>query len=339
MENRQVHVQQDGTEKLMMKAAVTTAIGSPDVIEIRDWPKPAAKAGWVLIQVKAFGLNRSELFTRKGDSPGVEFPRVQGIECVGVVEEDPSGTYATGQQVAAIMGGMGRIFDGGYAEYCLAPIEIVFPFASDLSWDILGAIPEMFQTVSGSLHQALDIAKGETLLIRGGTSSIGMLACQLAKAEGLSVLSTTRNNAKSQALLDNGADHVIIDTGNVQNEVKKLYPQGVNKVLELIGTRTLKDSLQCLSKKGIVCMTGILGNEWTMKEFTPMGDIPSLGRLTVYMGEPENLSKESLQDFIDKVEEGHLKLNIDKTYRLEEVAQAHQYMEDNRAKGKIVVVI
>ena len=322
-----------------MKAAVTTKAGEPDVIEIQEVPQPEVKSGWVLIRVKAFGLNRSELFTRRGDSPNVEFPRIQGIECVGIVENDPANRYPKGQQVAAIMGGMGRFFDGGYAEYTLVPKEIVFPFNSKLPWSTLGAIPEMFQTVSGSLNQALEIESGETLLIRGGTSSIGMLACQLAKTKGLEVISTTRNPAKQRTLLDNGADHVIIDKGDVSTSLRELYPDGVNKVLELIGPRTLKDSLKCIGYKGMVCMTGILGNEWTMSEFTPMGDIPSLGRLTVYMGEVENLQKESLQEFIDAVETGDIKLTIYRTFKLDEIVKAHQYMESNQAKGKIVVEI
>ncbi|OJJ14332.1 NADPH:quinone reductase [marine bacterium AO1-C] len=322
-----------------MKAAITTKAGAPEVIIVQEVPKPEVKPGWVLIKVKAFGLNRSELFTRRGDSPGVQFPRIQGIECVGIIEHDPSNTYRQGQQVAAIMGDMGRMFDGGYAEYSLVPLEIVFPFHSTLPWDTLGAIPEMFQTVSGSLNQALEIQSGETLLIRGGTSSIGMLACQLAKAKGLTVVSTTRNPAKTQSLIDNGADHVIIDNGSIKDQLRVIFPEGVNKVLELIGTRTLKDSLQCISLKGTVCMTGILGNEWTMNEFTPMGDIPSLGRLTVYMGESKNLSKELLQEFIDEIEKGTIQLNIDIVFTLEEVPKAHQYMEDNKAKGKVVVKI
>ena len=180
-----------------MKAAITTKAGNPEVIEVQEVDKPKVKTGWVLIKVQAFGLNRSEIFTRRGDSPGVIFPRIQGIECVGVIEEDASGTYSKGQQVAAIMGGMGRFYDGGYAEYTLAPLEIIFPFKSSLSWDVLGAIPEMFQTVSGSLNQALEIEKGETLLIRGGSSSIGMLSCQLAKAKGVTVISTSRNPKKN----------------------------------------------------------------------------------------------------------------------------------------------
>ncbi|HAA11179.1 MAG TPA: NADPH:quinone reductase, partial [Cytophagales bacterium] len=182
-------------------------------------------------------------------------------------------------------------------------------------------------------------AAGETLLIRGGTSSIGMLSCQLAKSMGLSVISTTRNPDKTQALLDNGADHVVIDRGSVAEQVRNLYPEGVNKVLELIGTRTLKDSLKCIAIKGTVCMTGILGNEWTMKDFTPMGDIPSMGRLTVYMGDIENLSKELLQGFIDEVATGKITLNIDRVWSLDQVPEAHQYMEDNKGKGKLVVVL
>jgi len=322
-----------------MKAAVTTKAGDPNVIQIQEVPQPETKPGWVLIKVKSFGLNRSELFTRRGDSPGVTFPRIQGIECVGIVDNDPTNTYTKGQQVAAIMGGMGRFFDGGYAEYVSVPIEILFPFESSLPWSILGAIPEMFQTVSGSLNQALEIQAGEILLIRGGTSSIGMLACQLAKTKGLTVISTTRNPGKRQALIDNGADHVIIDDGKVSTALQEIYPDGANKVLELIGTKTLKDSLKCIGYKGMVCMTGILGNEWTISEFTPMGDIPSLGRLTVYMGESKNLSKELLQEFIDEVESKNIHLNIDRVFKLEEMAVAHQYMEDNKAKGKIVVEI
>ena len=124
-----------------------------------------------------------------------------------------------------------------------------------------------------------------------------------------------------QTLLENGTDHVVIDEGEVYQQVRALYPDGVNKVLELIGTRTLKDSLKCIAPKGMVCMTGILGNEWTMKDFTPMGDIPSMGRLTVYMGESKHLSKDLLQEFMDQV------------------AEAHQYMEDNKARGKLVVVV
>jgi len=322
-----------------MKAAITKVKGGPEVIEILDRPIPNVKKGWILLKVMAFGLNRSELFTRQGHSHNAVFPRIQGIECVGLVEDDPSGKLKKGQQAAAIMGCMGRDFDGGYAEYVLVPEHIIFPFQSSLPWEVLGAIPEMFQTVSGSLQEALEVSNNEILLIRGGTSSIGMLSCQLAKYLGATVISTTRNESKKQHLLTNGSDHVILDNGSINKQVKDLYPNGVDKVLELIGTRTLKDSLKCIKAKGMVCMTGILGNEWTIKEFTPMGDIPSLGRLTVYMGEANNMDHQRLQEFIDLVEKGIIKLNIDRVFQLHEIVSAHTYMEENRAKGKLVVIL
>lgn len=321
-----------------MKAAVTTKIGPPEVIEIQERDKPTPKEGEVLIKIKAFGLNRSEMYTRQGHSPNVKFPRIQGIECVGMVEHDTTGKYKPGQQVAAIMGEMGREFDGGYAEYTVVPSRIVFAFNSSLPWEKLGAIPEMYQTVSGSLHEALEVRKGEILLIRGGTSSIGMLTCQLAKHLGLTVMATTRNESKSQILIDNGADHVVIDDGKIQEKVKAIFPAGVNKVLELVGTVTLKDSLYCLAPKGICCMTGILGNSWSMPEFTPMGDIPSTRKLTAYMGDAENLSSESLQEFIDAVESGAISLNIDRVLTIDQVPEAHEIMEASKAKGKLVVV-
>ncbi|MEM9327645.1 MAG: zinc-binding alcohol dehydrogenase family protein [Bacteroidota bacterium] len=320
-----------------MKAAVTIQTGDPSVIQVQEVPKPKSKPGWVLIQVKAFGLNRSEMYTRQGHSPSVQFPRIQGIECVGLVEEDQTGTYEKGQQVAAIMGEMGRAYDGGYAEYVLVPLEIVFAFKSSITWSTLGDIPEMFQTVSGSVNEALEVQRDETFLIRGGTSSIGMLSCQLAKTMGVIVISTTRKEARTQALLDNGADHVIIDDGHIADSVRALFPGGVNKVLELVGTKTLKDSLQCVAPRGVVCMTGILGNSWSMDDFSPMYDIPSTAKLTCYAGDAENLSAERLQGFIDEVAKGSISLNIHSVMALEDVPKAHEMMENSQAQGKMVV--
>ena len=166
-----------------------------------------------------------------------------------------------------------------------------------------------------------------------------MLACELAKHLGAKVISTTRIPEKEKYLKANGADIVIIDNGRIKEKVRNLYPSGVDKVLELIGTRTLKDSLRCVKPGGLVCMTGILGGEWTMKEFTPMGDIPSLARLTVYMSDVGSLQKESLQEFIDAVESGEINVTIDKTFKLDEIVEAHKYMESDQANGKIVVEI
>lgn len=322
-----------------MKAVLLEEPGGPEVLRIKEIDKPEPREGWVLIQIKAFGLNRSEMFTRQGhDFPQVQFPRVPGIECVGIVEAAPGTEFKTGQKVATMMGGLGRKFHGGYAEYTLAPASHVFPMESSLEWSVLGAIPEMFQTAWGSLYQALQIQTGETLLIRGGTSSVGMTATRIAKRAGLTVLATTRSSKREHILLENGVDHVVIDNGSLEGAVKAIYPKGVNKVLELIGTKTLIDSLHCVTRRGTVCMTGILGNEWTFNEFTPMHAIPSTVHLTCYSGSGDNLPKDVLQDYIEGIESGEYQINIDKIFKFSDIVEAHRYMEENRATGKLVVV-
>ncbi len=109
-----------------MRAAVIYEPGGPEALKLEERPVPTPQRGWVLIKIKAFGLNRSELFTRQGHSPNVKFPRILGIEAVGVVEEAPVGEFQPGQTVATAMGGMGRQFDGGYAEYTCVPAVQVF---------------------------------------------------------------------------------------------------------------------------------------------------------------------------------------------------------------------
>jgi NADPH:quinone reductase-like Zn-dependent oxidoreductase len=321
-----------------MKAAVLEKAGGPENFKIEERPLPQVDQGQVLINVKAFGLNRSELMTRKGLSPSVRFPRILGIECVGEVENDPSGELKKGQKVAAFMGGMGRDFDGSYAEYTVLPKALLSSFESKLTWEQLVAMPEMFQTVYGSLHLALKIQHGETILIRGGTSSIGMLATQLAKNSGLTVIATTRSSEKKEMLIDNGADHVIIEDGNIMQKIKAIIPNGVNKVLELVGTSTLKDSLRCAAPGGIVCMTGMLAEQWSFQEFAPMEYIPATIGLTVYDSGQVRVGQQSFQQFINDVEAGKVKLSIGCTFNLTEIAAAHRFMDSNAANGKIVVL-
>ena len=222
-----------------MRAVVLEAPGSPDALQIRELPIPAPRPGWVLIRVKAFVLNRSELHTRLGLAEGVTFPRVLGIEATGIVAAAPGGEFAVGQQVATMMGGMGRTFDGGYAEYTCVPRAQVIPFRSELDWATLGAVPEMLQTAYGSLTVGLDMQPGQSLLIRGGTSSVGMAAAVLAKDHGLTILSTTRRPERATVLTGIGVDHVIIDDGEIAPKVRAIVPAGVEVALELVGTPTL----------------------------------------------------------------------------------------------------
>ena len=175
---------------------VITEPGGPDKLELKEVDTPSPRRDWVLIRNRAFGLNRSEWFTRRGDSPSVSFPRVLGIECVGEVVEAPEGELVAGQVVATMMGGMGRQFDGSYAEYVLVPKANVFPLQTKLDWRVLGALPEMFQTVHGSLYTGLEIDRAQSILVRGATSSIGMATMAVASSAGLEIVATTRSLKK-----------------------------------------------------------------------------------------------------------------------------------------------
>jgi NADPH:quinone reductase-like Zn-dependent oxidoreductase len=320
-----------------MRAIMLDAPGPPEALAIRELPIPAPPAGWVLIQVKAFGLNRSELHTRLGLASGVTFPRVLGIEATGLVAECPGGEFAVGDQVVAMVGGMGRTFDGGYADYTCVPASQVIAFRSELPWSTLGAVPEMLQTAYGSLTVGLDARPGQSLLIRGGTSSVGMATAVLAKQRHLTVLSTTRDPGKSAALRSIGVDHVLIDDGEVAQQVRELVPEGVDCALELVGTPTLPDTLRSTRTQGVVCFTGMLSNVWTVPDFYPIDYLPQGVRLTAYGGDARDLPASVLQEFLDAVAAGQAVVPIDRVYDFDEIVEAQRFMEGGHAAGKLVV--
>lgn len=323
----------------LMRAIVLDGPGAPDALKIRDVPRPVPRVGWVLIRVHAFGLNRSELHFRRGMGTFGSFPRIPGIEATGVVVDAPGGEFQIGAQVAALMGGMGRVFDGGYAEYVTVPASSVIPFRSSLDWATLGAVPEMLQTAYGSLMVGVNAAPGSSLLIRGGTSSVGLALLVLAKRRGITVLATTRNPGRAQALLDAGADHAIIDTGRIAEDVRTIFPDGVGGAVELVGTPTLHDTLRAAAVHGTVCFTGMLSDKWTVPDFYPIDFIPNGVRLTAYSGGAEDLPAAVLQDFLDAVGRGEVRVPIGKVYAFEEIVQAHQDMEDGSVTGKLVVTV
>ena len=323
-----------------MRAVVLSEPGTADNLVVQEWPLPPEREGWVRIRVEAFGLNRSELMTRLGLSgAAVTFPRILGIECAGVVDAATAGSGLTsGQQVVAMMGDMGRTYDGSYAEYTSVPLTQVIPMTTELPWEVVGALPEMIQTANGSLTIGLDLQPGETLLIRGGTSSVGLAAAALAKQLGATVLATTRRPDRLDMLKQRGIDLPIIDTGEIADEVRKHFPDGVDAALELVGTPSLPDTLRCVRVHGTVCFTGLLSNQWTVKEFYPIDYIPAGVRLTAYEGRASDLPREALQRVLDAVADGSLPITVHHVYDgLEEVRQAHKDMESNVATGKLVV--
>ncbi|MGW7685445.1 zinc-binding dehydrogenase [Kribbella sp. NPDC054772] len=312
-----------------MRAAVCARAGGPEVLEIRELPVPAVRDGWSLVRVRAAGLNRSELRTRQGHSPTVTFPRVLGIECVGVVAVSTDPAVPEGATVAAVMGEMGRQYDGGYAEYALLPNASLMPLDSTLAWDVLAALPETYLTAFGAL-EAVGIEAGGRLLIRGGTSSVGMAAASIARGYGVATAVTTRRPDKAGALT---ADHVVIDDGG---PLALPWPDGPSYVLDLVGARTAVESLRLVAPGGTVCVAGSLSG-WLIENFEPIAMIPSGTRLTAFHSETMKGRTDVLQRIVGEVEAGVYAPNVDRVFDLEDIVAAHRSMENDEATGKLVV--
>lgn len=311
-----------------MRAVVLDAPGAPENLVVREIPKPEPAHGWVRIRVRAFGLNRSDLSIRRGlAGDAVSCPRVLGAEAVGTVDLDRTGRFAAGQRVVAVLGGMGLRYDGGYAEYTCVPTSSVIPFECTLNWAVLAAVPVMFETARRALGDG--VRPGQSVLVRGGTSAVGLAAVLLAKNLGTTVLATTRDPGKVDLLRLHGADHVLIDDGSVEPHVRGVLPDGVTRAIELVGATTAADTLRATRVNGVVRLVGALGGE---------GTISPDARL-VRFSEDRSINPQVLRNVIDDVAAGRLDVPVGRVYRLAEIAQAHRDMEAGSICGKAVVVV
>ena len=320
-----------------MKAVVLTKPCKAEEMALTEIPVLQTRPGWVLIKVKAFGINHSEVLLRQFEiaQDYIRKPIIPGIECVGEVVDSSDSGLAKGQRVMALMGGMGRSFNGSYAEYALLPVSHVFPIESDLDWDELAAIPETFYTAYGSLSLSLQLNPDDTLLIRGGSSTVGIAALQLAKAIGATVISTTRSEKKADLLRGYGADDVILEGEDFRKRFLEKYPTGATKVLELIGASTLSESLRLTATHGIVCHTGLLGGVYGLKNFDPIKDIPSGVYLTGFYSNHPTLRQ--ISDMMSLIQKGGIHPVIAEKFTLDDISKAHLLAEQRGQIGKIIV--
>ena len=313
-----------------MKAVLLDRITEGKDVALSECPVPAVRPGWVLVKVKAFGLNHSEKLLRLNEirADYIQKPVIPGIECVGEIADPGDSGLAIGQKVAALMGGMGRSFNGSYAEYALLPQRIVFRIDSGLPWEALGAVPETYFTAWGSLFECLHLAPNDTLLIRGATCALGYAAIQIAEALGCRVIATTHREEKLPLISE--ADEALLDDGRLTGKLHE-----ITKALDLIGPRNLKDTLTAVEKGGIVCQAGLLGGVYALTGFDPIKDIPNGVYLTGFFS---NYPTQQVMDEIFAFLNGHhLVPTSGKVFDFENIREAVIAQDEGKVNGKIVV--
>jgi NADPH:quinone reductase-like Zn-dependent oxidoreductase len=312
-----------------LKISKPTPAEQAHLVEI---PVPQVKPGWVLVQVQAFGLNNSERLVRLEEigNPWIAPSVVPGIECAGVVADPSDSRFSAGQKVVACMGGMGREFDGSYAEYALLPESRVFAVPASINWDwaTLGSFPETYLTAWGSLFECLQLKAGESLLIRGATCGLGYAAIQLAQALNCEIIATARNKRGLATLEEVGVNKAILDKEKLAGSIS------ANKVLDLIGAAAIFDTLRLAEPGGIVCSTGILGGKESIDGFDPIKDIPNGVYLTGYFSNYP--TQETFDAMFGFMKQHNLTPLVKACFNLEDIRLA-LLLQEAGAGGKIVV--
>jgi NADPH2:quinone reductase len=326
-----------------MKAIEITAPGAPDVLRLGQRPEPVPAAGEVLIRVHASGINRPDVLQRLGLYPApAGASDIPGLEIAGVIEQgDPvalsEAGFKLGDRVCALVAG------GGYAELCVAPLAQCLPIPKGLSDVEAASLPETFFTVWSNVFDRAHLVAGETLLIQGGSSGIGVTAIQLAKALGVTVLVTAGSDDKCAACLALGADQAInYKTHDFKDEVLRLTQgMGVDVILDMVAGNYMAREVECLAEDGRLVIIGVQGG--TKSEFN--AGLVLRRRLTI-TGSTLRARSVTFKAAIAQacrrvvwplIEAGHIKPVIHSTFDAADAASAHRLMESNQHVGKIVL--
>ncbi len=326
-----------------MKAVEITSYGAPDVLRLGERPEPVAGAGELLIRVAASGVNRPDVLQRTGNypvPPGAS--DIPGLEVAGTIVSGDAQAMAqaglkVGDRVCALVAG------GGYAELCVAPVGQCLPVPEGFSDIEAASLPETFFTVWSNVFDRARLQKGETLLIQGGSSGIGVTAIQIAKAMGATVIVTAGSDEKCAACLKIGADHAInYKTADFAEEVKKLTAEkGVNVILDMVAGSYVAREIGCLAEDGRLVFIAVQGG--TKAEFN--AGLVLRKRLTItgstLRPRPIEFKTAIAAALKEKVwpllASGAIKPVIHSTFAAADAAKAHALMESNQHIGKIVL--
>lgn len=323
-----------------MRAIVLAKFGGLDSLVYTDIPKPLPKDGEVVIAVKGFGINHAEMHMRRGE--WAEAAEVSGIECVGIVDSCPGGEFPVGAKVAALMGGLGRTINGSYAEYTRVRAANVALIESDLPWSQLAALPETYAVAWTCLFRNLRLETGQTLVLRGATSSLGQAALKMAVAAGARVIATTRRSERVDMLEKLGASRVELERRDLAAHIAE--SKQIDAVLDLVGNSTILDSLDMLRRGGTACLAGWLGGLDPLGDFNPLLRMASGVNWNFFgsfvFGTPGfPLSDVPLQDIARQVAEGALEAKPSRVFSFDQIHEAHRVMEAGESGGKMVIVM
>ncbi|HLL42002.1 MAG TPA: NAD(P)H-quinone oxidoreductase [Segetibacter sp.] len=322
-----------------MKAIIILHPGTPDVLQIAQRPVPQPSVQQVLIKVRAAGVNRPDVAQRKGHYPpppgaSVDIP---GLEVAGVIEQcgESVNRWKPGDAVCALLTG------GGYSEFAIAYADHCLPIPSNWSFAEAASLPETFFTIWHNVFQRGHLQSGETLLVHGGTSGIGITAIQLAKAFDSKVFVTAGSKEKCEACISLGADQCI----NYKNEdfVEVLKNDGADVILDMVGGDYISKNLRLLKDDGrLVFINAMKGSDAALNVLDIMRRRLTITGSTLRNRNPEfkaQLAAEIEKNVWPLLENRKIKPVIYKEFPLTEASSAHSLMESSEHIGKIVLIV